>query len=326
MSKLTLVIIPVAILSCVALLIVRGGVQQRPAVYGPVVSAYLTGLIEELNELEYQLRHREISRSDYDRAKQRLTILRRFVERLATQSREDVVPELQVLADDELASLGLNTKLEPDKLQVGDLFDGQWKLVGIERPRMRLFIFKRLSSLEAAPSETVVPERKADRKIDPREIVETIIVRERPSPPSLPQSQSNSNDAPHVTVQTEKTLPAGRNNNAEEQQRIQPPRLVHIFLPQYTDKARNNGVVGEIVVRGLFQSDGRIKNVKIEKSLGYGLDERAIDSVKRIGFIPARIDGKDVDAFAQIIFNFKFGKVTFYLKVEEPSVSKQARP
>src|SRR5262245_29004428 len=80
--------------------------QGKQDSYGPVVIAYLTGLDEELNELEYQLQRDEIARPDYERAKQRLTILRQFVERCAAENREDIVPEYQALAEDELATLG----------------------------------------------------------------------------------------------------------------------------------------------------------------------------------------------------------------------------
>src|SRR5215470_18941756 len=90
--------------------------QQKRATYGPVVSAYLTGLGEELNELEYQLRRQEISRADYERAKQRLTILRRFVERYAAGSHEDIVPEYQALAEDELNTLGLSRDYQINEL------------------------------------------------------------------------------------------------------------------------------------------------------------------------------------------------------------------
>ncbi|HYE74725.1 MAG TPA: hypothetical protein VEF04_15405, partial [Blastocatellia bacterium] len=41
--------------------------QKKKPSYGPVVSAYLANLEEELNELEFQIRHQEISRRDYER-------------------------------------------------------------------------------------------------------------------------------------------------------------------------------------------------------------------------------------------------------------------
>src|SRR5262245_23129157 len=109
-----------------------GAAQQKRSPFGPTVSAYLTGLDEELNELEYQSRRQEIARADYERAKQRLTILRRFVERYAAENHEDIVPEYQALAEDELNTLGLSKEYKTDKLVVGAELDGQWKIIEVK--------------------------------------------------------------------------------------------------------------------------------------------------------------------------------------------------
>jgi hypothetical protein len=161
--------------------------HQQSASYGPIVGAYLTGLAEELNELEFQLKHREIGRSDYERSKQRLLILRRYVERLARQSIVDQVPELQILADEELGTMGLKAKRSPDELQVGDLFDNEWQILGIERGRIRFFIFERVPQRERAAVESTLTDRRATRKIAPEEVIETIVVRERPLPQPTPK-------------------------------------------------------------------------------------------------------------------------------------------
>ncbi|MCI0338659.1 MAG: energy transducer TonB [Acidobacteria bacterium] len=303
--------------------VAKGGVQQQRATFGPVVSAYLTGLTEELNELEYQLRHREMSRSDHDRAKQRLIILKRYVERLAAQSKEDLVPELQILVEGELGTLGLNPKPNPGELQVGELLDSQWKFLGIERGRTRFFVFQRIPQQEGISAGNVMSERRSARKIDPQEVIETIVVRDRPSPPPQePQSNTRSNSTP-AGAEGEKSLTAEPVKEAVRQPQVQPPRILHVYLPQYTDKARNNGIEGNLILRALFQSDGRVKDVKVEKALGYGLDQRAIESVKKIGFFPAQAEGKSADVHVQIIYNFKNGKVTFDLNLTEAGASAQ---
>ncbi len=319
MSRLAFVTSFITVLCLLSSFDANGGMQQRRVSYGPVVNAYLTGLAEELNELEYQLRHREIGRSDYDRAKQRLTILRRYVERLAAQSPEDLVPELQVLTDDELSSLGLEVKPSPNELQTGDILDGLWRILGVERGRARFFVFHRIPQAEEVSRDGVAFERKSKIKIDPQEVIETVVVRERtlPSPTPQPQSDVAVKSVTRVADEPETLSPSQPKTIPEQGPQLQPPRILHVYLPQYTDKARNGGVEGELIVRALFQGDGKIKNVKVEKGLGHGLDQRAIDSVKRIGFLPAEFDGKEVDAYAQIIFNYKLGKVTFYLKAAE---------
>jgi hypothetical protein len=180
MFRLALITISAGLLSLFSLGGVKTDAQERRASHGPIVGAYLTGLAEELNELDFQLKHREIGRPDYTRSKQRLIILRRYIERLAAQSREDQVPELQILADEELGKMGLKAKRNPGELQVGDLFDSEWKILGIERGRMRFFVFQRLAQRERSSAESPVRDRRMDRKIDPQEVIETIVVRERP--------------------------------------------------------------------------------------------------------------------------------------------------
>src|SRR5215210_8980328 len=115
MFKLLFTVLAVAVLS----LGVTALAQQKRVSYGPVVRASLSGLDEEMTELEFMIRHREISREDYERTKQRLTVRRRFIERTATRNREDRVPELQVLADDELSALASGIELNPEELKTG---------------------------------------------------------------------------------------------------------------------------------------------------------------------------------------------------------------
>lgn len=286
--------------------------QQKRATYGPVVSAYLSGLNEEMAELEFMIRHREVSRDDYERTKQRLTARRRYVERLAVRSREDRVPELQVLADDELNGVAPGIESQPDELQVGAQIGSHWKLAAIERIGKRFFVLEKLPRTDIAG---VVPERKLGRGIDPREVIETIIVREEPGERSLPSPQNSAETVfppLRATANTAETMPP-----AATESRERDPRLLHIYLPEYTDKAREKKIEGKLIVRALLQRDGKVKNIKVEKGLGYGLDDRAVSAVKRLGFLPAEFDGQEVDATTQIVFDFKVEKVTIHLGAAE---------
>ncbi len=294
-------------------LLATANVQQKRQAYGPVVRAYLTGLDEELTELEFQFRHQEISREVYGRTKQRLVILRRYVEAFALREREDRVPELQVLADDELGILVPDAQLNPDELKIEDEIGGKWKLVSIERGRNRFFVLEKLQQFDAGGT---VPERKLGSGIDPLDVIETIIVREEA--PEHNQPKSKTVEAESVTMQaTPASAPPGDSPQVDSKPRHQNLRLLHIYLPEYTSKARDKHIEGELIVSALFQSDGRIKKVKVEKGLGYGLDERAVEAVKRLGFLPAEIDGQPVDSTAQIVFGFNLNKVTIYVGAAE---------
>ncbi len=291
--------------------------QQQRAAYGPVVKAFLTGLDEEMSELEFMIRHQEIGREDYERTKQRLTVRRRFIERTAARSREDRVPELQVLADDELGALASGGGLHPDELQVGAQVGGRWKLVAIERIRNRFFVLEKLPQMEVV---NVVPERKLGHAIDPRDVIETIIIheelgREEPGEKSQTVQQGIAETAFPPPRSAASGVQPAPSVAAETHGR--DPRLLHIYLPEYTDKAREKKIEGELVVRALLQRDGKIKNIKVEKGLGYGLDDRAVTAVKRLGFLPAEQNGREVDAITQIVFDFRVEKVTIHLGTAE---------
>lgn len=287
--------------------------QQKRQAYGPVVRAYLTGLDEEQTELEFQFRHQEISREVYGRTKQRLAILRRYVEAVALREREDRVPELQVLADDELGILKPDAQINPDELKVEDEIGGKWRLVSIERSRDRFFVLEKLQQFELGG---IVLERKLSSRIDPLEVIETIIVREE----ILAEIQLESK-AVEIQPATPEVTPVPVNpvesSPVDSKPRHQNLRLLHIYLPEYTSKARDKQIEGELIVRALFQRDGRIRKVKVERGLGYGLDERAVEAVKRLGFLPAEIDGQPVDSTAQIVFGFNLNKVTIYVGAAE---------
>lgn len=283
--------------------------QSKRANYGPVVRAYLTGLDEELTELEFQFSHKEISRATYDRTKRRLAVLRSYVERAAAKSSEDRVPELQVLADDELGILAPDADLNPDDLKPGVKLGERWQIVSIERQRERFFVLEKLLPTEIS---RIVPERKLGPEIDLRDVIETLVIREETiEPPVTPE--------PIVvpSVEPATATPVPPTNPEPPKAQTQNPRLLHIYLPEYTSKAREKKLEGEIILRALLQRDGKIKKIKVEKGLGEGLNERAIEAVKRLGFLPAELNGEAVDAQAQIVFTFKLEKVSMYVGATE---------
>ncbi len=303
----------VAIAAVMLVWIAPVAARQKRVAVGPVVKAFLTGLDEDLTELEFQIRHGEISRKDYDRTKQRLIVLKRFVERSAALNPEDRVPELQVLADDELVALNPGAGLNLNELKIGAQASARWKLVGIERVRERFFVLEKL-----LPSETtsLMPERKLPPGMGWPDVVETIVTRvesSEPTPQSLPVTA-----APTVAVEVKAATPAETVSATVAKPKRAGLRLLHIYLPEYTDKAREKKIEGELIVRALFGRDGKVRNIKVEKSLGYGLDDRAVAAVRRLGFLPAEVSGREVDASAQIVFSFTLEKVAVQLGETEP--------
>lgn len=292
--------------------------QRGPARFGPVVNAYLTGLAEELSELDYQIKHREISRADFERARQRLLLQRRYIERFAASSPVDIAPEFQILTDAELKLLGLNPPPTPEQLTPGATFEQQWRLFAIDasegQGRNRFYIFERIGErigrVEPGAAEAV-SEKKRNRALD-LQAIETIVINERP-PQADPPKPVTPAVAPPAGVVTTTTADLGQN-------RLQLPRIRQLTPPMYTDKARERKIVGDLVLRALFLKDGKIKNIKIEKGLGFGLDQRAEEAVKRILFSPAQLDGREVDAQAEIVFSFTLERISVAVRSSSSGV------
>ncbi len=83
------------------------------------------------------------------------------------------------------------------------------------------------------------------------------------------------------------------------------PRLADKTEPEYTDEARIARREGTVVLRVAIAADGRARNFRLLRSLGLGLDEKAVEAVRQWRFNPARKDGKKVTIVANIEINFR---------------------
>ena len=84
-----------------------------------------------------------------------------------------------------------------------------------------------------------------------------------------------------------------------------PPRLTDKTEPEYTDEARIARHEGAVVLQVAIAPDGRARNFRLLRSLGLGLDEKAVEAVRQWTFNPARKDGKKVTVVANVEINFR---------------------
>ena len=85
---------------------------------------------------------------------------------------------------------------------------------------------------------------------------------------------------------------------------IQPPRLLREVKPLYTEEARKGAVQGSVVLDVVVRRDGSVGSVAVVRSLGAGLEERAIDAVRQWRFAPAERRGAPVDVQVQVSVQF----------------------
>jgi protein TonB len=65
------------------------------------------------------------------------------------------------------------------------------------------------------------------------------------------------------------------------------PTCAYCPFPEYSEEARKAKVQGTVTVRALVTLDGRAEKISVVQGLGSGLDERAVEVVKKWRFNPA---------------------------------------
>lgn len=86
---------------------------------------------------------------------------------------------------------------------------------------------------------------------------------------------------------------------------VTQPRLLHKVEPEYSEEARKASYQGTVLLAVEVWEDGLAHNIRVLRSLGLGLDEKAVEAVKRWKFAPGKKDGKPVRVAAQIQVNFR---------------------
>jgi TonB family protein len=86
---------------------------------------------------------------------------------------------------------------------------------------------------------------------------------------------------------------------------ISPPVLVREVKPSYTDEARRRAIEGDVVLEIVVRRDGTVGDVHVKRSLGAGLEQRAIDAVRQWRFGPAKRQGVPVDVIVEVSVEFK---------------------
>jgi TonB family protein len=82
------------------------------------------------------------------------------------------------------------------------------------------------------------------------------------------------------------------------------PRIIYSPAPEYSEQARKAKREGTCTLFLVVGTDGRTSNVRVFSSLGMGLDERAIEAVKKWKFAPATRKGKPVPVKIAVEIDF----------------------
>ena len=162
--------------ACLGLASAQETQEESDEEFGPVVRAYLGYLRNEQEVVDDRASRREINAAYYRRNTNRIRALRQIAIRIARETGNDYLPELEAAARDELGTL-FERPPKPATLRVGEVLNNTFRYLGTVRSGEVFYIFTRLDPYEQA---------ELMRKQEARPVTGT------QPPPAAPDDQATS--------------------------------------------------------------------------------------------------------------------------------------
>lgn len=86
---------------------------------------------------------------------------------------------------------------------------------------------------------------------------------------------------------------------------VSAPQVIEKTAPEYSEEARRALLQGTALVRIVVDAKGLPRDIKVLKTLGLGLDEKAIEAVSQWRFAPGMRYGQAVAVMAKVEVNFR---------------------
>ena len=83
------------------------------------------------------------------------------------------------------------------------------------------------------------------------------------------------------------------------------PRLLYDPEPDYSEEARKVKAQGSVLLWLIVGADGHPRDIRVQRALGWGLDEKAVDTVRTWRFAPAMRNGQPVAAPVSVEVRFR---------------------
>ena len=84
-----------------------------------------------------------------------------------------------------------------------------------------------------------------------------------------------------------------------------PPVLIFKKEPEYTEEARKAKYQGTVLLDVEIDDTGKPSDIQVVRSLGLGLDEKAVEAVRQWRFRPAMKDDQPVQARTEVEVIFR---------------------
>jgi hypothetical protein len=146
--------------ACAGLAVAQDEPQEEG--FGPVVSAYLGYLRNEQEVVDDRVSRHEVSAAYYRRNSNRIRALREVAIRIARETGNDYLPELEAAARDELRNLFEHPPKRLGTLPVGSILNNTFRYLGTVRAGETFYIFARLDPYEQAELMRQQPAQPAE--------------------------------------------------------------------------------------------------------------------------------------------------------------------
>lgn len=86
---------------------------------------------------------------------------------------------------------------------------------------------------------------------------------------------------------------------------VSAPVAIYDPDPEYSEEARKEKYQGTVILYVVIGADGTPRTLRVQRSLGMGLDEKALEAVKKWRFKPAMRNGQPVPVEVNVEVNFR---------------------
>ena len=126
----------------------RASVAHSDDEFGPIVRAYLGYLRNQQEVVDDRISRREVDRAYYTRNSNRIRALRQMALRIARETENDFLPELEAVAADEFGLIFDEPPI-PHALEAGKVLNHQFRFLGaVASGRDKFYVFARLDPYE----------------------------------------------------------------------------------------------------------------------------------------------------------------------------------
>jgi TonB family protein len=100
-----------------------------------------------------------------------------------------------------------------------------------------------------------------------------------------------------------------------------PPKVLNSIDPSSNEYAQKYGIAGMELLRTVVDASGIPRQIAIARPIGFGLDEKAVDAVKKSHFRPAMLNGQAVPVVIDMVVTFRI----YSNRTKPGSVAKGAK-